>query len=230
MRFSHLMLAVAALCLMALAPVYAEDNVSGPVYKVVYFEVPLADAGPSGVVARQYAEASRKEDGNVAFEIFREIARPGRFAVVEAWRDQQSADAHGKGAAATTLMQKLQPALIGGIAVRPHSGLSVAPPKGQIPSEAIYVITHVDVFPTFKDQAIELVKARADAARKADGNLRFDVLQWEGHPNHFTLVEAWRDAGTLEANAASPQTKEFRQKLTPLEGALYDERLYQAIR
>jgi hypothetical protein len=25
-------------------------------------------------------------------------------------------------------------------------------------------------------------------------------------------------------------TKDFRQKLTPLEGALYDERLYQAVR
>jgi hypothetical protein len=25
-------------------------------------------------------------------------------------------------------------------------------------------------------------------------------------------------------------TKEFRQKLNPLEGALYDERLYQAVR
>ena len=26
----------------------------------------------------------------------------------------------------------------------------------------------------------------------------------------------------------APHTKEFREKLTPLEGALYDERLYQA--
>jgi hypothetical protein len=34
----------------------------------------------------------------------------------------------------------------------------------------------------------------------------------------------------FDVSAAALHTKEFRQKLTPLEGALYDERLYQAVR
>src|SRR5262249_60405 len=166
----------------------------------------------------------------LAFEMFQEVARPSRFAVVEVWRDKKAAEAHGKAAAPTALGQKLQPAMIDGFGVRQHSGFSLAAPKGQIPSEAIYVVTHVDVFPTGKDQAAELVKAQAEAARKDDGNLRYDVLQWDGHPNHFTLVEAWRDRKAFDASAAAAHTKEFRQKLTPLEGALYDERLYQAVR
>ena len=230
MRVFQLLFSLAALVLATMRPVCAEDAVNGPVYNVVYFETASQDTGPGATIARQYAEASRKEDGNIAIEIFRELARPGRFAVVEVWRDKQAAEAHAKGAAATTLMQKLQPSLIGGIGVRPHGGLSLAAPKGQVPPDAIYVLTHVDVFPTFKDQAVELVKAQADAARKDDGNLRFDVLQWEGHPNHFTLVEAWRDARALDANGTASHTKDFRGKLTPLEGALYDERLYQALR
>jgi quinol monooxygenase YgiN len=92
------------------------------------------------------------------------------------------------------------------------------------------ILTHVDVFPTFKDQAIELVKARADSAHKDNGNLRYDALQWNGHPNHFTLVEVWRDLKDFEASVTTPQNKGFRDKLTPLEGALYDERLYHAVR
>ena len=148
----------------------------------------------------------------------------------EVWRDKNAAEAHGKGAAATALFQKLQPSLIGGFGVRTHSGLSIAASKAQISPEAVYVITHVDVFPAGKDQAVELVKAQAEAARKDDGNLRYDVLQWDGHPNHFTLVEAWRDRKAFDASVAAPHTKEFRDKLTPLEGALYDERLYQAVR
>ena len=131
---------------------------------------------------------------------------------------------------ATALFQKLQSSLIGGFGVRTHSGLSIAAPKAQVSPEAVYVLTHVDVFPAGKDQAVEFVKAQAEAARKDDGNLRYDVVQWDGHPNHFTLVEAWRDRKAFDASVAASHTKEFRDKLTPLEGALYDERLYQVIR
>ena len=230
MRLSHLIFSLTALVFAVARPVYAEETVSGPLYTVVYFEVAPTEAATTAAAARQYAEASGKEDGSLAFEMFQEIARPSRFAVVEVWRDKKAAEAHGKAAAATSLGQKLQPAMIDGFGVRPHSGFEVAPSKGQIPGGALYVITHVDVFPAGKDQAAVLVKAQAEAARKDDGNLRYDVLQWDGHPNHFTLVEAWRDRKAFDASAAAPHTKEFRQKLTPLEGALYDERLYQAVR
>ena len=230
MRLSHLVFSLAVLGLATVRPAYAEETVSGPLYTVVYFEVDPAEAAQTAAAARQYAEASSKEDGNLAFEIFQEIARPSRFAVVEAWRDKKAAEAHGKAAAATALGQKLQPAMIDGFGVRPHGAFDVAAPKGQVPSGALYVVTHVDVFPAGKDQAAELVKAQADAARKDDGNVRYDVLQWDGHPNHFTLVEAWRDRKAFDASAAASHTKQFRQKLMPLEGALYDERLYQAVR
>jgi quinol monooxygenase YgiN len=230
MRLSHLIFSLAALGLAIAQPVYAEETVNGPLYTVVYFEVDPTEAPQTAAAARQYTEASGKEDGNLGFEMFQEIARPSRFAVVEVWRDKKAAEAHGKAAAATALVQKVQPTMIDGFGVRPHSGFDVAAPKGQIPAGALYVVTHVDVFPAGKDQAAELVKAQADAARKDDGNLQYDVLQWDGHPNHFTLVEAWRDRKAFDASAAAPHSKQFRQKLTPLEGALYDERLYQALR
>jgi quinol monooxygenase YgiN len=229
MRLSHLIVGLAALAFAA-RPVYAEETVNGPVYLVTYFEVAPTAAAQGAGIARQYAEASRKEAGNGEFEVFGEIDRSSRFAILEAWRDKQAADAHNAGAAATAFREKLQPVLIGGFGVRPHGGLSVAAANPQLPREAIYVLTHVDVFPNFKDQAIELVKGQADAARKDNGNLRYDVLQWDGHANHFTLVEVWRDRKAFDASVTTPQNKEFRDKLTPLEGALYDERLYQAVR
>jgi quinol monooxygenase YgiN len=231
MRFLHLMFALAALGLAATLPAHAEEPMSGPVYIVTYFEVAPNSAAQSSGIARQFVEASRKEAGNNEFEIFEEVDQPSRFAILEAWRDKQAADAHNSGAAATTFRDKLKPLLIGGFGVRPHGELSVAAPaKAQPPRDALYVLTHVDVFPTFKDQAIELVKAQAVAARKDGGNERYDVLQWDGHPNHFTLVEVWHDRKAFDASIVTPQNKEFRDKLTPLEGALYDERLYHAVR
>jgi quinol monooxygenase YgiN len=230
MQFSHLILAVAALILGTVQPLHAEETVNGRVYIVTYFDVAPTAAQQSAAIIREFAAASRKEDGNTGFEAFDEIARPSRFALLETWRDKKASDAHDAGPAATAFRDRLQPLMIGGFGVRPHGGLAVAAPKGQLPADALYVLTHVDVFPVHKDQTIELVKAQAEAARKDDGNLRYDVVQWDGHPNHFTLVEVWRDRKAFDASVTTPHNKEFRDKLTPLEGALYDERLYQAVR
>jgi quinol monooxygenase YgiN len=230
MRFSHLIFLAAALWLTTVRPVNAEDTVPGPVYIVTYFDVAPNSTQQSAALAGEFAAANRKADGNAGFEAFEEIGRPSRFALLESWRDKKASDAHDAGTGATALRDKLQPLTIGGFGVRVHSSLSVAAPKGQVAAETVYVLTHVDVFPVHKDQAVELVKAQADAARKDDGNLRYDVVQWDGHPNHFTLVEVWRDRKAFDASVTTPHNKEFRDKLTPLEGALYDERLYQAVR
>jgi quinol monooxygenase YgiN len=230
MRLSHLILLAAALGLATARPVDAEDTVPSPLYIVTYFDVAPTSTQQSAGIVRGAADASRKEDGNAGFEAFEEIGRPSRFATLEIWRDKKAADAHNASTVTAASRNKLQPLTIGGFGARPHGGLSVAAAKGQPPADALYVLTHVDVFPTYKDQAIELVKAQAEAARKDDGNLRYDVVQWDGHPNHFTLVEVWRDRKAFDASVTAPHNKEFRDKLTPLEGALYDERLYQAVR
>jgi quinol monooxygenase YgiN len=225
-----LIFALAAFVLGTAGPVCAEETMNGPVYIVTYFDVAPTTAQQSAGIVRDFADTSRQEDGNAGFEAFEEIGRPSRFATLEIWRDKKAAEAHNAGTAAAAFRSKLQPLMIGGFGARPHGGLSVAAPKGQLPADAIYVLTHVDVFPSFKDQAIELVKAQAGAARKDDGNLRYDVVQWDGHPNHFTLVEVWHDRKAFDTSVTTPHNKEFRDKLTPLEGALYDERLYQAMR
>jgi quinol monooxygenase YgiN len=137
MRVSHLIFTLAALGLAIVPPIYAEETVNGPVYLVTYFEIAPTAAAQGAAVARQYAEASRKENGNDEFDVFEEVARPSRFAILEAWRDKNAADAHDAGAAATAFRGRLQPMLIGGFGVRPHGGLSVAAAKAQFPPEAL---------------------------------------------------------------------------------------------
>jgi len=110
-------------------------------------------------------------------------------------------------------------------------GFRFAPPAATAPAAAaVYGLTHVDVFPAGKDQAAVLVTALAEANRRLPGNLQFDVLQIVGHPNHFTLVQGWRDREAFDDSLMAASTRDFRAKLTPLEGALYDERLYHALR
>ena len=80
---------------------------------------------------------------------------------------------------------------------------------------AVYGLTHVDVFPAGKDQAAVLVTALAEANRKLPGNLQFDVLQIVGHPNHFTLVQGWRDREAFDDSLMAASTRDFRAEADP---------------
>jgi quinol monooxygenase YgiN len=201
----------------------------GPVYTVTYIEVAASAAAQAAALARQFAAAGREAPGNVSFEAFAEIGRASRLAMLETWQDQRTAAARAK-MPADGFRDPLQAILASPFAVRAFDGLSVAGATARGGRQAVWVLTHVDVFPAGKDQAVELVGALAKAGRMDDGNLRFDVLQQSGRPNHFTVVEGWRDGKAFAASVMAAHRREFRQRLTPLEGALYDERLYRALR
>jgi quinol monooxygenase YgiN len=215
-----------AMVLAAGKPADAAEN-SGAVYVVTYFEAAVTDIAKAAALTKQFAAASSKETGNTGFEAFEEIGRPSRFAIFEGWRDKAATDAHN--AATTAFRGKVDPLLVGPFEVRDFTGFSVAGPKQHAGRGAVYVVTHIDVFPAGKDQAGNLVTALAEAGRKMPGNLWFDVLQVAGHANHFTLVEGWQDRASFDASLMAAATRDFRQKITPLEGALYDERLYHAL-
>ena len=230
-------LLLAAVAAPALAPAPAPGGAAtqpaagGPIYIVTYFEVGPPAASQTVGLLRQFAAATRKADGNTSFVALQEIGRPSRFAMVEVWRDKAALDGHA--AAVGGLRDKLQPLFTSPLDIRTNSGLAVAgPPVGAEPGaeSTVYVLTHVDVFPAGKDQTIEMLKQLAEASRKEGGNLRFDVLQQEGRANHLPLVEVWRDAAAQRSHAMAEHTRAFRAKLVPLQGALYDERLYTAIR
>jgi quinol monooxygenase YgiN len=202
---------------------------SGPAYVVTYFEVAPAVSRKTGGLLRQFSGATRKEGGNVEFLALREITRPGRFALVEAWQDKAALEAHG--AAMKALADKLQTAFASPFDARQFWTMSVAGPgAGADMSRAVYVLTHVDVFPAGKEQVAALLKQLVDDSRKDAGALRFDAVIQDARPNHFHLIEAWANRGVREGHALADHTRQFRAKLVPFEGALYDERLYEPLR
>jgi quinol monooxygenase YgiN len=230
MRFSQLVLGLMPLALATVHSAAAQQAGAATAYTVTYFEAAAPEIAHAVALTQQIVMAGRKEPGNAGFEAFQEIGRPSRFALFEAWRDKAAADAHAKAAGVTAFHDKLQPLLVGPFEVRVFNGFSIAGQSAPGGTQAVYVVTHVDVFPAGKDQAAALVTALAEAGRKMPGNLRFDVLQVDGHANHFTLIQGWRDRKAFDTSLMAAATRDFRQKLTPLEGALYDERLYRALR
>lgn len=209
--------------LVAAATAHAQD---GSVYVVTYVDVMPNSVAPGATLLKQYRDASRKEDGSVRVAVLQEIERPNRFAVVEVWKDKATRDAHVKAASTEQFHDKLKPIANAPYDERINSGLFVGSPQGHPANGTVYVVTHVDVIPTSKDDCMAQLKGMSSDTPKDAGNLRYDVLQQASRPNHFTVVETWSDRKALDGHAMADHTRAFRQKLAPMAGALYDERFY----
>ena len=219
------LLGSACLWLGIVPAAHAADNA----YVVSYFESTPAAKDQAADMARGLARLSRKDAGNVRFEVLQRIGHPDQFAIVEVWEDQKAQEAHGAAAHTQLFREKVKPLLRAPYDERPHIVLSVGSAPAAGAKGAIYAVTHVDVIPKGKDEGTEAVKQLSEASRRDPGNLRFDSLTQTSRPNHMTLVEVWKDQKTIVAHSAADHTKQFREKLGPLGGALFDERFYRAL-
>ena len=61
---------------------------------VVVSHVDVAPNPQVAVMLKDLAEASRKEPGNVRFDVVQHTMRANHFTVLEVWRDQKALDAH----------------------------------------------------------------------------------------------------------------------------------------
>jgi len=217
-----------ALLPLAMAPqTKAQDGADPTRYAVSYVEVAPAMKDTTSALLRQLAEASRKDPGAMRFEVLQRTAPTNQFMILEIWKDQQALDAHGATAHAKQFRDKIAPMLIAPIDDRILLAITAAP--AQSAPGAIYVVSHVDVGPPSRDKIIAAFNALAGPTRKDAGNLRFDALQQTNRTNHFTMVEAWRDQASDDAHELAAHTKQFRDALAPLTGALYDQRWYTGL-
>ena len=197
-------------------------------YVVSYIEAAPSTRSDASDLFKRFAQASRKDAGSVRFEVLQRIGHPDQFVVVEEWADDKAREAHGTAAHTQLFRANLQPLLRAPYDERPHLTLTVGPVQ-KSGKGAVYVVTHVDVVPKAKDEGAAAVQELTAASRKGAGSLRFDALTQKSRPNHMTLVEVWKDRKAVLGHSAADETRNFRSKLGPLTGALFDERFYHAI-
>jgi quinol monooxygenase YgiN len=199
-------------------------------YVVSYFETTPAAQNEAAALARAFGETSRKDEGNLRFDVLQRIGQPNHFSIIEAWKDPTAQAAHAAATHTKQFREKLQPLLRSPYDERPHAALNVGAVQiAGATRDTIYVVTHVDFVPPEKDNGVAMVKTLTNASRKDDGNLRFEGLQQMSRPNHLTLVEAWKDPKSLDNHGVTTHMKLFREKLSPVSGSLFDERLYKSI-
>jgi quinol monooxygenase YgiN len=94
----------------------------------------------------------------------------------------------------------------------------------------LYVVVHVDFPSKNTPEGAKLLQQFAEECTQDPGFVRFDLLQDNGPSNHFTLIEVWKDSKAFAAHESADHTKRFREKLQPLLGSPFDERLDHVVR
>jgi quinol monooxygenase YgiN len=228
-RFTGLLVLALVMTAAAASDAAAQPGPDARVYAVTYVEVVPTAAADGVALLSRYRDATRRQDGNARCEVAQRIGRPSQLVVLEVWRDRAAFDAHVGQAATTEARDKLVALRGAPTDERVHGALSVGPIGDAPPRDALYVVTHVDVVPPRKDDGVAALRRLEESSRTHDGNLRFEVVQQTSRPNHFTVLEVWRDTRAAEAHAMASVTREVRDALAPMSGALYDERMYRPV-
>lgn len=201
----------------------------GAAYIVTYLETLPDRNKEAAALLRQYRQASAAGAGNLRSVLLERVDRRGQFVLLTAWQDLAAWNSHLADERAIALRRQLADLRSAPIDDRVNISLSMGPIALPRSAGAVFAVTHVDVVPTAKDEAVTAMQQLGDAGRKAPGNLHFEVTQQASRPNHFAVVEAWASRAALEAHASSAAQVAFRDRLGPMAGALYDERLYKLL-
>jgi quinol monooxygenase YgiN len=113
--------------------------------------------------------------------------------------------------------------------------LPIAPAFGQTApaanpnAAASYRVVYLEVAPADVNRVAAALKEYRQAATKALGALRIDVLQQIGRSNHFAVYESWRDNAALEAHRTTAETRKLDDVLQATRVSPIDERLLSVV-
>ena len=218
-----------ALCAAA---TYSAANAqsSGAIYGLTTLDVAPGAAAQAVELLRQYRDGALKQAGNTGVTLLNEAAWPNRFVIYEGWLDQPAYEANEKAAHSAQLREKLKPIAGAPYDRREYQVITVGPSQPATGPDTIYMHLHLDVFPPGIEPTLAAAKAVAEAARKGEGNLRYDVVKSVKPPqSHTTFLAAWRDRKAFDAYESSAYGRQFRDTVGPLLGSPFDDRLYVPI-
>jgi quinol monooxygenase YgiN len=119
-------------------------------------------------------------------------------------------------------MRRAFPALLAAAVV----GLFAVTSAQQASSASLHVVSYVEVAPGAERAALGLLRQYRNASRQDRGNLRVDVLQQSGRPDHFVVLESWQDKDAWTAHSTAAHSKLFATELPAQLVSPIDQRLF----
>jgi len=198
-------------------------------YTVTTFDVAPSAVAQTIALLKQYRDAALKQSGNLSVDLLQEAGSPNRFAIHESWSNRSTYDANERTAYMAALRDGLKPLAGAPVDRRTYRPLTIgpAPTAG---TGTVYMVLFLDVFPPGLQPTLAAVKDAAVAARKGEGNLRYDVEQeGVGLGNHMIFYAAWQNRDDFNAYEKSAYARHLRDIVGPLLGSPYDDRLYMLL-
>jgi quinol monooxygenase YgiN len=103
----------------------------------------------------------------------------------------------------------------------------VAPAAQAQTGDSVYAVTYLDVGTNAVPQGVDLIKRYRDASRREPANLELTVLQETSRPNHFAIMEGWKDQGAFDAHDKGAVKTEFEGALKPIRNSPPDRHMLQ---
>jgi autoinducer 2-degrading protein len=233
-RFAALSLRFGLLLALAFVPAIAPpawaQSGGDAIHGVTALDVTPNAAKEGVALLKQYRDGSLKQPGNLGVTLLQEADWPNRFIIYEGWKDEAAYEANEKSGHTAQLRDKLKPIAAAPFDRRNYSVISVGSAQPGAGGDTVYMQLHLDVFPPGIDATLAAAKAVAEAARKGEGNLRYDVVRSINPPqSHTTLLAAWQNRKAFDAYENSAYARQFRDTVGPLLGSPFDDRLYVPI-
>jgi quinol monooxygenase YgiN len=216
---------VTAVAIMGASSAQAQAG-SDTTYTVTTFDVAPSAVTQTIASLKHYRDAALKQAGNLSVDLLQEAGSPNRFAIHEGWSNRSAYDANEKTTHLAGLLDGLKPLAGAPVDRRTYRPLTIGPARTAGPG-TVYMVLFLDVFPPGLQPTLAAVKDAAVAARKGEGNLRYDVEQeGVGLGNHMIFYAAWQNRDDFNAYEKSTYARHLRDIVGPLLGSPYDDRLY----
>jgi len=215
---------LALLLVTCAAPQLARADVQQ--YVVVYIELAPGSQASGERILDQLAQVAFTA-GARRFDVDKEVQRSNCYVLIETWNDQATYTAFLSSSITQASFAQLAPFLIAPLDERDGTLIQVgkaadAPAHGG----EIEVVTHIDVIPTFLNQARPLILQFVADSANDPGVTEFLLVSWDGITNHFQLIERYDTKRAFDLHVSNQHTVQFRNSLQPFIGAPYDERVY----
>ena len=93
----------------------------------------------------------------------------------------------------------------------PVLGMVYASRADEASDAAVYMVSYIEVMPSSQGETIALLRQYREVSREEKGNRRLEVLQQNGRPDHFVLLETWKDQKALDAHGMAAHTTQWRE-------------------
>jgi quinol monooxygenase YgiN len=101
--------------------------------------------------------------------------------------------------------------------------------RAQVPNDAVYVVSYIDVSATAAIRAADILRQMAQSGRKAAGVITYNVLQRLAPQNQFVTIEIWKNLQARVKHQDDAQIERLRDELVPLLVAPVDQRQYAIV-